>query len=47
MPSLPKSQSKTGSASFELPAAYFCLAVLLLAGGPGRFSLDRRIFGPR
>jgi putative oxidoreductase len=39
--------SMTGGPSFELAAIYFCLAILLLAMGPGRFSLDRGIFGRR
>lgn len=29
----------------ELAAAYFCVALLLLLAGPGRFSLDRVLFG--
>ena len=33
--------------SYELAVLYFCIAVLLIAAGPGRFSLDRRIFGRR
>jgi putative oxidoreductase len=36
-----------GSPSYELAAVYFCIALLLLAAGPGRFSLDRTLFGPR
>ncbi len=39
--------SKTGGPSFELAAIFFCIAVLLIAGGPGRLSLDRRLFGRR
>jgi len=39
--------SKTGGPSSELAAVYFCIALLLIALGPGRFSLDRRLFGPR
>lgn len=31
--------------SSELPAVYFCIAVLLIALGPGRYSLDRLFFG--
>lgn len=31
--------------SYELASIYFCIAVLLLLSGPGRFSLDRAIFG--
>lgn len=33
--------------SFELPSVFFTIAVVLLTIGPGRFSLDRVIFGPR
>jgi putative oxidoreductase len=36
-----------GGPSWELAALYFCIAVLLIAVGPGRFSLDRPIFGSR
>jgi putative oxidoreductase len=39
--------SMTGGPSFELAAVYFCVALLLLAAGPGRVSLDRTLFGPR
>ena len=39
--------SMTGGPAFELAALCFSLAVLLLVGGPGRFSLDRKLFGPR
>ncbi len=39
--------SKTGGPSSELAAVYFCIALLLIALGPGRFSLDGRLFGPR
>lgn len=39
--------SMTGGPSFELAAVYFCIALLLLAVGPGRASLDRALFGPR
>lgn len=34
-------------ASYELAALYFCIALLLIAIGPGRLSLDRHIFGVR
>jgi putative oxidoreductase len=37
----------TGGRSFELAAAYLLIALLLIAAGPGRFSLDRKIFGAR
>lgn len=33
--------------SYELAAVYFCIAVLVAAAGPGRFSLDRIFFGRR
>lgn len=36
-----------GGRSYELAAAYLFLALLLVVLGPGRFSLDRRIFGIR
>ncbi|MBI4412030.1 MAG: DoxX family protein [Deltaproteobacteria bacterium] len=36
-----------GQSAYELAAVYFCIAVLLLCGGPGRFSLDRILFGER
>ncbi len=39
--------SKTGGPSFELAAVYLCIALLLIALGPGRISLDRKVFGPR
>ena len=37
----------TGGPSYELAAIYFCISLLLMAAGPGRFSLDRKVFGPR
>jgi putative oxidoreductase len=36
-----------GGPAYELAALYFCIAVLLISTGPGRFSLDRPIFGAR
>jgi len=39
--------SKTGGPSSELAAVYFCIAVVLMAVGPGRLSLDRKFFGQR
>ena len=33
--------------SYELASIYLCIAVLLLLTGPGRFSLDRVVFGKR
>jgi putative oxidoreductase len=39
--------AKGGGSSYELAVVYFCIAVLLIALGPGRLSLDRAFFGPR
>ena len=39
--------SMTGGSAFELPATYFCIAILLMMMGPGKFSLDSKIFGDR
>jgi len=36
-----------GGGSYELAALYLCIALLLLAVGPGRLSLDRALFGRR
>lgn len=36
-----------GGGSYELALVYLCVAVLLIFAGPGRFSLDRQIFGER
>lgn len=36
-----------GGRSWELAAAYFCVAALLLLAGPGRFSADRVVFGEK
>jgi putative oxidoreductase len=36
-----------GGSSYELAALYLCIAVLLIAVGPGRVSCDRAIFGRR
>jgi len=36
-----------GGPSWELASVYFCVAVLLIAIGPGRFSSDRVLFGRR
>jgi putative oxidoreductase len=33
--------------SYELASIYFCIAILLLLAGPGRFSMDRVVFGKR
>ena len=39
--------SMTGGPSYELAAVYLTIAILLIAFGPGRFSLDRVVFGRR
>lgn len=39
--------SLQGGRSYELAAAYLCVAVLLLLAGPGRFSLDKIVFGEK
>ena len=36
-----------GGGSYELAAIYFCVAFLLILAGPGRFSLDRILFGTK
>jgi putative oxidoreductase len=36
-----------GGPSSELAAVYFCIALVLIAIGPGRFALDRFLFGTR
>lgn len=36
-----------GPGSYELPLVYFALAVLLMIGGAGKFSLDQLVFGPK
>jgi putative oxidoreductase len=33
--------------SYELASIYFCIALLLLLSGPGRFSVDRVLFGEK
>lgn len=37
----------TGGASYNLATLYLLFALLFLINGPGRFSLDRKIFGVR
>ncbi|WP_343701054.1 DoxX family protein [Chitinophaga sp.] len=37
----------TGGSSFELPLTYFGVALLCLFAGPGKISLDYKIFGRR
>lgn len=34
----------TLEASYELPMIFICIAIILMAFGPGRFSLDARLF---
>ena len=36
-----------GGRSYELASVYLCVAVLLLLAGPGRFSVDRVVFGDK
>lgn len=33
--------------SFELPLVFLCIALVLITLGPGRYSLDRKLFGSR
>lgn len=37
----------TGGSSFEPALGYFGIAILFLAMGPGKFSLDKMIFGEK
>ena len=37
----------TGGTSFELPLVYFSVALMFMFVGPGRFSLDNKIFGKK
>lgn len=39
--------SGPGQGSYELALVYLCIAILLIAMGPGRFSVDRSLFGRR
>jgi putative oxidoreductase len=39
--------SLQGGRSYELAGVYLCVAVLLLLAGPGRFSVDRIVFGEK
>jgi putative oxidoreductase len=36
-----------GQGAFELPLVYFAVALTLITVGPGRFSLDWKIFGQK
>ncbi len=36
-----------GQGAYELALIFLCVAVLLILAGPGRFSLDRLIFGEK
>ncbi len=37
----------TGGASAEPAAVYLVISLVLMAVGPGRFSIDMKLFGPR
>ena len=39
--------SRGGGSSYELALVYLGIAILMLALGPGKFSLDKKIFGER
>jgi putative oxidoreductase len=36
-----------GSGSYELASVYFCVSLLLIFAGPGKFSVDRMLFGEK
>ncbi len=36
-----------GGPAYELATIYFCIALVLMSAGPGRYSLDRKLFGRR
>jgi putative oxidoreductase len=36
-----------GSGSYELATVYLCVALLLIFAGPGKFSVDRMVFGEK
>ena len=36
-----------GMSSYEPAFVYFCVALVLMSVGPGKYSLDRKIFGER
>lgn len=39
--------SGPGQGSYEPALLYLCVSILLLLAGPGRFSLDRAVFGEK
>ena len=39
--------SPNGGMSFELPLVFWGVAILFLAVGPGKFSLDSKVFGKK
>jgi putative oxidoreductase len=39
--------NQTGGHSYEIALLYLVLALLFVTAGPGRFSLDRKIFGAK
>jgi putative oxidoreductase len=39
--------NQTGGTSYELALVYLGIAVLLLIIGPGKFSVDAKVFGER
>jgi uncharacterized membrane protein YphA (DoxX/SURF4 family) len=36
--------SGPGMASYELAAVFLCVSLVLMTVGPGRFSIDRKVF---
>jgi putative oxidoreductase len=36
-----------GQSSYELAAIYLCMSVLFMVTGPGKYSLDQKVFGKR
>jgi putative oxidoreductase len=39
--------SNSGGMSYELASVFLCTSLLFVINGPGRFSLDRALFGSR